>query len=83
MVFTIYQIVNGALQKVYQIGLLSRAPVHTRNIALEVVSVPEQNFSAPLLKVERFVSDRLSKRSESRLNTLLGAEVATESCTGK
>ena len=44
-----------------------RASVHTRNAAFEA---PEQNCSAPLLKVERSVSDRFLKRSESSLNTL-------------
>ena len=47
-----------------------RASVHTRNAAFEAVSAPEQNCSGPLLKVERFVSDRFLKRSESSLNTL-------------
>ena len=43
---------------------------HYRNAAFEAVSDPEQNCSAPLLKVECSVSDRFLKRSESRLNTL-------------
>ena len=47
-----------------------RASVHTRNAAFEAVSALEQNFSTQLLKVERSVSDRFLKRSESSLNTL-------------
>ena len=47
-----------------------RASFHTGNAAFEAVSAPEQNCSAPLLKVERSVSDRFLKRSESSLNTL-------------
>ena len=43
-----------------------RASVHTRNAAFEAFSAPEQYCSAPLLKVERSVSDRFLKRSESR-----------------
>ena len=46
-----------------------RASVHTRNAAFEAVSAQEQYCSAPLLKVERSVSDRFLKRSESSLNT--------------
>ena len=51
-------------------SVLARASVHTRNAAFEAVSALEQNFSAPLLKVERSVTDRFLKRSESSLNTL-------------
>ena len=47
-----------------------RASVHSRNAAFEAVSASEQNCSAPLLKVERSVSDRFLKRSKSSLNTL-------------
>ena len=60
-----------------------RASVHTRNAAFEAVSAPEQNCSAPLLKVERSVSDRFLKGSESSLNTFIGAVIATEPRTGK
>ena len=55
-----------------------RASVHTRIAAFEAVSAPEQYCSAPLLKVEHSVSDRFLKRSESSLNTFIGAEGATE-----
>ena len=55
-----------------------RVSVHTRNAAFEAVSAPEQYCSAPLLKVERSVSDRFLKRSESSLNTFIRAEIATE-----
>ena len=55
-----------------------RAFVHTRNAAFEAVSAPEQYCSAPLLKLERSVSDRFLKQSESSLNTFIGTEIATE-----
>ena len=60
-----------------------RASVHTRNTAFQVVSTPEQYCSAPLMKVERSVSNRFLKRSESSLNTFIGAEIATEPRFGK
>ena len=47
-----------------------RASVHTRSAAFEAFSAPEQICSAPLLKVERSVSDRFLKGSESNVNTL-------------
>ena len=46
------------------------AAVQTRNAAFEAVSALEQICSAPLLKVERSVSDRFLKRSVSSVNTL-------------
>ena len=49
-----------------------RASVHTGNAAFEAVSAPEQYCSAPLMKVERSVSDRF----QSSLNTFIGLEVA-------
>ena len=55
-----------------------RASVHTRNVAFEAVSAPEQYCSAPLLKVERSVSDRFLKQSELSLNSFIGAKIATE-----
>ena len=55
-----------------------RASVHTRNAAFQAVSALEQYCSAPLLKVERSISDRFLKRSESSLNTSIGAEIATD-----
>ena len=60
-----------------------RASVHTRNTAFEAVSAPEQYCCAPLLKVKRSVSDRFLERSESSLNTFIGAEIANESRFGK
>ena len=60
-----------------------RASIHTRNAAFEAVSAPEQYCFALLLKVERSVSDRFSKRSESSLNTFIGTETATEPRFGK
>ena len=64
-------------------GVPDRASVHTRSAAFEAVSAPEQYCSAPLLKVEPSVSDRFWKRSESSLNTFVGAEIATEPRFGK
>ena len=56
------------------------ASVQTRNAASKQFnSAPKQYCSAPLLTLERSVSDRILERSESSLNTFIGAEIATES----
>ena len=72
--FTQYRTVKQSLAE----SVPDRASVHTRNAAFEAVSAPEQYCSAPLFKVERSVSERFLKRSESSLNTSIGAEIATE-----
>ena len=77
--FTLYQIVKRSVIE----SVLDGASVHTRNAAFEAVSAPEQYYSAPLLKVERFVSDRFLKRSESSVNNFIEAELATEPRFGK
>ena len=77
--FTLYQLVKRNVTE----SALDRASVHTRNAAFEAVSAPEQYCSAPLLKVERSVSDRFLKRSESSVNIFIGAEIATEPRFGK
>ena len=77
--FTLYRIVKRSVTE----SVPDRASVHTRNAAFKSVSAPEQYCSAPLLKVERSVSDRYLKRSESSLNTFTGAEIATEPRFGK
>ena len=77
--FTLYRIVKRSDAE----SVPDRASVHTKNAAFEAVSAPEQYCSAPLLKVERSVSDRFLKRSESSLNTFIGSEIATEPCCGK
>ena len=64
--FTLYRIVKRSVAE----SVPDRASVHTRNATFEAVSAPEQYCSAPLLKVERSVSDRFLRRSESSLNTL-------------
>ena len=69
--FTLYRIVKRSVAE----SVSDRASVHTRNTAFEAVSAPEQCCSAPLLKVERYVSDRFLKRSELSLNTFIGAEL--------
>ena len=74
VVFTQYGIAKRGVAE----SVPDSASVHTRNAAFEAVSTPEQYCSAPLLKVEGPVSDRFSKRSESNLNTFIGAEIATE-----
>ena len=76
---TLYRIVKRSDAE----SVPDRASVHTRNTAFEAVSAPEQYCSAPLLKVERSVSDRFLKRSGSSLNTFMGAEIATEPRFGK
>ena len=70
--FTLYRIVKRSVAE----SVPDRASVHTRNAAFEAVS-------APLLKVERSVSDRFLRRSESSLNTFIEAEIATEPRIGK
>ena len=77
--FTLYRIVKRSVAE----SVPDRASVHTRTAAFETVSAPEQYCSAPLLKVERFVSNRFLRRSESSLNTFIGAEIATEPRFGK
>ena len=78
-VFTLYQLVKQSVAE----SVPDRASVHTRNTAFDAVSAPQQHCSAPLLKVERSVSDRFFKQSESSLNTSIGAEIATEPRFGK
>ena len=77
--FTLYWIVKRSVPE----SVPDRASVHTRNAAFEAFSAPEQYCSVPLLSVERSVSDRFLKRSESSLNTFIGAEIATEPRFGK
>ena len=77
--FTRYRIVKRSVAE----SVPDRASVHTRNAAFEAVSALEPYCSAPLLKVERSVSDRFLKRSESSLNTFIGANIATEPGFGK
>ena len=60
-----------------------RASVHTRNATFETVSAPEQDYFTPLLKVERSISNRFLKRSESNLNIFIGTKDAMEPCIGK
>ena len=77
--FTLYWIVKRSVVE----SVPDRASVHTRTAAFEAVSAPEQYCSAPLLKMERSVSDRFLRPSESSLNTFIGAEIATEPRFGK
>ena len=77
--FTLYQIAERSIAE----SAPDRASVHTRNAAFEGAPAPEQDCSVPLLKVERSVSDRFLKRSESSRNTFIGAKHATEPRTGK
>ena len=65
------------------VSVPDRASAHTRNATFEAVSAPEQYCSAPLLKMERSVSDKFSKRFESSLNTFIGAKIGTEPRFGK
>ena len=57
--FTLCRIVKRSVTE----SVPDRACVHTRNAAFQAVSAPEQYCSAPMLKVERSVSDRFLKRS--------------------
>ena len=76
---TLYRIVKRSVAE----SVPDRASVRTRNAVFESVSATEQYCSTPLLKVERSVSDRFLKRSESSLNTFTGAEIASEPRIGK
>ena len=62
---TLYRTVKRNIAK----WVLDRAPVHTGKASFGTIFVPEQDFSAALLKVERIVSDRFLKRSKNSLNT--------------
>ena len=77
--FTLYRIVKRRVAE----SVPDKASVHTGNAAFEAVSASEQYCSAPLLKVGRSISDRFLKRSESSLNTFIGAEIAWEPRFGK
>ena len=77
--FTLYRVVKRSVVE----SVPDRASVHTRNAAFEAFSAPEQYCSAPLLKVERSVSDRFLNWSESSLHAFIGAEIATEPRFGK
>ena len=77
--FTLQRIVKRSIVE----SVPDRASVHTRNAAFEAYSAPKQYCSAPLLKMECSVSDRFLKRSESSMNTFIGAEIATEPRFGK
>ena len=77
--FTLYRTVKQSVEE----SVPDRASVHTRNTAFEAASAPEQYCSAPLLKVERSISDRFLKQFESSLSTFIGAEIATEPRFGK
>ena len=54
VMFTLYRIVKRSVTE----NVPDRASVHTRYAAVEAIAVLEQYYSAPLLKVERSVSDR-------------------------
>ena len=58
--FTLYRIVKRSVAE----SVPDRASAHTKNAGFEAVSASEQYCSAPLLRVERPVSDRFLKRSE-------------------
>ena len=79
VMFTLYRTVKQSVAG----SVPDRASVHSRNAAFEAFSALEQYCSAPLLKVERSVSDRFLKRSESSLNTFIKAEIAAEPRFGK
>ena len=72
--FILYGIVKWSIVE----SLPDGTSVHIMNAAFEAVPVPEKYCSALLLKVQRSVSDRFLKRSDSSLNTLIGAEIVTE-----
>ena len=55
---------NGIVKRRVAESVPDGASVHTSNAAFEAVSALNQNCSAPLLKVERSVSDSFLKRAE-------------------
>ena len=67
MVFTLYQIAKWRIAK----SVSGRAPIHTGNASSGIIFAPEQDCSAPLLKVERPVLDRFLKRSGPSLITFV------------
>ena len=77
--FTLCRIVKRSVARTVP----DKGSVHARNDAFEAVSAPEQYCSALLLKVERSVSDRFLKQSESSLNSFIEAEIALEPRIGK
>ena len=77
--FTLYRMVKRSVTE----SVPDRPSVHTRNAAFEAVSAPEHYCSAPLLKVERSVSDRFLRRYEASLNIFISAKIATEPRFGK
>ena len=79
VVFTLCRIVKRDVTK----RVSDRAYVHIGNASFRTIFALEPNCSAPLLKVKRAVSGRSLKRSRPRLNTSVGAEIATEPLIGK
>ena len=77
--FTLYRIVKRSVAE----SVPDRASVHTRNASFEVYCIHTVYCSVPLLKVERSVSDRFLKQSESSLKTIIGAEIASKPRFGK
>ena len=73
VMFTLYRTVKQNVAKCVS----NRVPVHNGNASSRTIFVPEQDCSAALLKVERIVSDRFSKRSGPSLNTFVGAKITT------
>ena len=69
--FTLYRIVKRSVTESVPEGVLlcTLGTLLSKQFLL-------RNSTAPLLKVERSVSDRFLKRSESSLNTSVGAEIA-------
>ena len=66
----------------YRIGLLFTLGTLPGNAAFEAVSAPEQYCSAPLLKVERSVSDRFLKlrRNLVLVNNLFKSKGSVANC---
>ena len=71
MVFALYLIVTQSIAE----RLLDMTSVHIRNAAFKAVSALEQYCSTLLLKVE---CSMFFKRSESSLNTFIGAQITTK-----
>ena len=79
VVFTLCRIVKQSVTNYVS----DRASVHIGNANSGTIFAPKQLCSAPLLKVERPVSDRFLKRPGPSLNTFVQAEIVTEPLIGK
>ena len=70
--FTLYRIVKQSVAKC----ISDSGSLRTGNASSGTIFAPEQDCTAPLLKVERPISDRLFIPSGLSMNTFVRAEIA-------